>query len=145
MKSATFIGFRFWYCTTSTSPASAFLGRSIDEWRRRYTFENAIKVVDLGIRLGDIRGLQTEDVFDKGDEDTRRANLEKNSAKPAEIEFLLRRRVELNAMTSRQFVAFVERKLTANGVRKIVPTNADLIASYQVFARESTGREDCQP
>ena len=102
---------------------------------RRYTFENAIKVVDLGIRLGDIRGLQTEDVFDKGDEDTRRANLEKNGAKPAEIEFLLGRRVELNAMTSRQFVAFVERKLIANGVRKIVPTNADLIASYQVFAR----------
>ena len=102
---------------------------------RRYTFENAIKVVDLGMRLGDIRGLQTEDVFDKGDEDTRRANLEKNGAKPAEIEFLLRRRVELNAMTSRQFVAFVERKLIANGVRKIVPTNADLIASYQVFAR----------
>jgi len=103
---------------------------------RRYTFENAIKVVDLGIRLGDIRGLQTEDVFDKGDEDTRSANLEKNGAKPAEIEFLLRRRVELNAMTSRQFVAFVEGKLIANGIRKIVPTNADLIAAYQAFARD---------
>jgi hypothetical protein len=38
-------------------------------------------------------------------------------------------------MTSRQFVAFVESKLTANGVRKIVPPNADLIAAYQAFAR----------
>ena len=113
----------------------SILGTFTRRETRRYTFENAIKVVDLGIRLGDIRGLQTEDAFDRGAEDTRRANLEKNGAKPAEVEFLLGRRVELNAMTSRQFVAFVEGKLIANGVRKIVPPNADLIASYQAFAR----------
>ena len=113
----------------------SILGTFTRRETRRYTFENAIKVVDLGIRLGDIRGLQTEDVFDRGGEDKRRANLEENGAKPAEIEFLLRRRVELNAMTSRQFVALVESKLTANGVRKIVPPNADLIAAYQAFAR----------
>ncbi len=36
------------------------------------------------------------------------------------------RRVELNAMTSPQFVAFVERKLLDNGVAKIVP-DGDLL------------------
>jgi hypothetical protein len=32
----------------------------------RYTYENRIKVIDLGLRIGDIDGLQREDVFDKG-------------------------------------------------------------------------------
>jgi hypothetical protein len=105
---------------------------------RRYTFENQIEVIDLGLRLDDIRGLQSEAVFDKGSEAKRRANLEQNGATPKEIEFLLERRVELNAMTSRQLVAFVERKLTAHGVRKIVPKQADLANAYRLFAR---GRE----
>ena len=105
---------------------------------RRYTFENKIKVIDLGLRLGDIRGLQSEDVFDKGSEATRAANLRENGATEKEIEFLLHKRVELNAMTSRQLVAFVERKLIANGIGKVVPKTADLADAYRLLAR---GRE----
>ena len=105
---------------------------------RRYTFENKIKVIDLGLRLGDIRGLQSENVFDKGNEATRAANLRENGATEKEIKFLLHRRVELNAMTSRQLVAFVERKLKEHGIDKVVPKSAELADAYRLFAR---GRE----
>ena len=43
-------------------------------------------------------------------------------------------RVKLNAMTSRQLVAFIESKLTANGLRKIVPTNTELAEAHGGFA-----------
>ena len=105
---------------------------------RRYTFENAIKVIDLGLRLNDVRGLQREDVFDRGSEEKKRANLRANGATPEEIEILLKQRVELNAMTSRQFVAFLERKLIENGIRKIIPAKSDLATAYRAFAQ---GRE----
>ena len=67
------------------------------------------------------------------------------------------RRVELNAMTSPQFVAFVERKLRENNVTKIVP-DQDLLA--EVYIGMERGRrlekeaeelldeidtEDCKP
>ena len=39
----------------------------------------------------------------------------------AAIDFLSDQRVELNAMTSRQLVDFVERKLNEHGVAKVIP------------------------
>ena len=47
----------------------------------------------------------------------------KYGASEAEIEFLLkgRQRVELNAMTSPQFIEFLERKFAEHGIRKVVP------------------------
>jgi hypothetical protein len=55
-------------------------------------------------------------------------DLRTNGAREAEIAFMLgdfdnlpsTRRVEVNAMTRRQFVAFVERKLRENGITKVV-------------------------
>jgi len=41
----------------------------------------------------------------------------------------------LNAMTSDQLVAFVERKLTAHGVKKIVPEKEHLAEAYRLFDR----------
>jgi hypothetical protein len=64
----------------------------------------------------------------------RRANLQRNGATPEEIDFLRTRRVELNAMTSRQLVDFVERKLTEHGVKKIIPARADLAEAYRTLA-----------
>jgi hypothetical protein len=72
-------------------------------------------------------------------------NLRTNGASEEEIAFMFRdferlrstRRVELNAMTSPQFVAFVERKLRENGVAKIVP-DQDLLA--EVYAGVARGR-----
>jgi hypothetical protein len=105
---------------------------------RRYTFGNEITVIDLGLRFGDIDGLQTEDVSDKGKASKRRANLIENGATPEEVEFLLHHRVELNAMTSRQLVDFVERKLQEHGIGKVVPNDTELADAYCLFAH---GRE----
>ena len=74
-----------------------------------------------------------EDVFDKGSEDARAANLALNGATEEEVAFLLTRRVELNALTSDQLVAFVERKLQENGVGKVVPKKAELVEAYRQF------------
>jgi hypothetical protein len=91
----------------------------------RYTFNNAIKVADFGLRLSDVEtlGLQSEQVsLGNTDRDKIRRRLERNGAIATEVEFVLtERRVELNAMTSRELVDFVERKLRENGVVKIVP------------------------
>jgi hypothetical protein len=65
-------------------------------------------------------------------------NLRTNGASEDEIAFMFRdfeplrstRRVELNAMTSPQFVAFVERKLQENGIAKIVPDQGLLTKVY---------------
>ncbi|MGZ3308354.1 MAG: hypothetical protein ACXU8R_07530, partial [Xanthobacteraceae bacterium] len=110
-------------------------GTFVHKTPRRYTFEHKIKVVDLGLRLDDLRELRLQDEAAAKErvskdpaktEMKRRANLQRNGATPEEIEFLRTRRVELNAMTSAQLLAFVERKLTEHRVKKIVPTKADL-------------------
>jgi hypothetical protein len=46
-------------------------------------------------------------------------------------------RAKLNAMTSDQFVAFVERKLTEAGIAKIVPPKDQLDKAYRIFARSA--------
>jgi hypothetical protein len=105
---------------------------------RRYTYRNQITVIDFGLRLTDIAGLESEDVYDDDSEDARRANMLQNGATPEEVEFLLHRRVELNAMPSRQLVDLVERKLQEHGVRRIIPNETELADAYRLFAH---GRE----
>ena len=99
-------------------------------------------MVDLGLRLEDVErlGLASERVVitkgEKGGYSALRARLRINGATPAEIDFLLSgRRVELNAMTSRQFVNLLESKLTAHGVRKVIPDAKGLADAYRLFAR----------
>jgi hypothetical protein len=99
---------------------------------RRYTFENKIEMVDLGLRLADVNalGLQSEPVTVKGDHDARAGTLREHGASRAEIDFLLgydgqgTKRVELNAMPSDVFIDFLEKKLTEAGVAKVVPDDA---------------------
>src|SRR5262249_7055110 len=103
---------------------------------RRYTFRNKIEIVDLGLRMVDIDGLQDESAFDKGDIKAKARNLRENGATQAEIDFLLYKRVELNAMTADQLVAFVERKLVQHGVKKIVSEKEHLAEAYRLFDRD---------
>ncbi len=110
----------------------------------RYTFKNAIKVIDLGLRLTDVEelDLESESVSLKDSPDKIRARLKRNGATDAEIEFLLTgRRVELNAMTSSQLVAFVERKLAEHGVRKIIPDKETLDRAYRLAVRSKRMRK----
>jgi len=101
---------------------------------RRYAFTNKFQVVDFGLRLDDIEalGLDAEKANDKGKEAKRRANLIENGATPAEVEFLLKQRVELNALPSDELIAFVERKLEAAGVAKVIPDNKTLNEAFNV-------------
>jgi hypothetical protein len=104
---------------------------------RRYRFRHQINVIDLGLRLGDVDGLESEEVFDRGSESAIRQNLRINGATPEEIEFLLTRRVELNAMSSDQLVAFIERKLAEHGIAKVIPGKERLTEAYKLFAHSA--------
>jgi hypothetical protein len=116
---------------------------------RRYEFQNNIRVIDLGLSLEDVEAMGLECEYQhhpKADKDALIANLRKNGASEAEIDFMFRdfdrlrstRRVELNAMTSPQFVAFLERKLKVAGIKKFVPDKTELGNTYRLFAH---GRE----
>jgi hypothetical protein len=109
---------------------------------RRYEFQNDITAVDLGLGLEDVEAMRLESEYQhhpKADKDALIVNLRENGASEAEIAFMFRdfdrlrstRRVELNAMTSPQFIAFLERKLKEAGVRKIVPDH-DLLAEVYI-------------
>jgi hypothetical protein len=108
---------------------------------RRFQFEHDVTVVDIGFRLADVAGLQSEPVVNKkGKRQARAVTLERHGATAEEIEFLLGtdpagdddaigftgRRVELNAMASDQLVAFVESKLAEHGVEKVIPDDDTL-------------------
>ncbi len=79
--------------------------------------------------------------FGKVGKAAHRKRLRINGATEAEIDFLLHgegntgQRVELNAMTSDQFVAFVESKLTEHGAVKVVPSAETLAGAYAAFRR----------
>jgi hypothetical protein len=90
---------------------------------RRYRFDNPVTVIDLGLRLADIAamGLRPEDYTPGGDWSKRAETLEAHGASRREIAFLHKQRVELNAMPSDVFIAFIEAKLAEHGVRKLVP------------------------
>jgi hypothetical protein len=116
---------------------------------RRYEFQNSIDVIDLGLNLEEVEAMGLECEYQhhpKGTKDALIANLRQNGASEAEIDFMFRdfdrlrstRRVELNAMTSPQFIAFIEGKLKEIGVKKIVPDKTELGNAYRLFAH---GRE----
>jgi hypothetical protein len=105
---------------------------------RRYEFQNSITAIDIGLSLADVRAMKLESEYQhhpKGDKAALMANLRENGASSEEIAFMFQdfdrlrstRRVELNAMTSPQFVKLIENRLRQNGIRKVVP-DQDLLA-----------------
>jgi len=98
------------------------------------------KVIDLGLRLQDIEGLEREAVYYRQREWPGR-NLRENGATEDEIAILVQEgrpyrgwdgeRVELNAMTSDQFIAWLEGKLDEHGVQKVIPDSKVLGAAYR--------------
>jgi hypothetical protein len=108
---------------------------------RRYEFENEIDVVDLGLRLIDVveMGLVSEFQSIKGSRSAVEDNLRTNGATQHEIDFMFRdfnpqtqavHRVELNAMTSPEFVDFLERKLRQHAITKVIPDEEFLAEVY---------------
>jgi hypothetical protein len=100
---------------------------------RRYTFENDINVIDLGLRLADVEkhGLESESVEYRESARSIRATLADSGATEAEIAFLLNDRVEINAFTSDKLIEWIEGKLEEHGVRKVIPDQQMLAEAYR--------------
>jgi hypothetical protein len=103
---------------------------------RRYRFGHghAANVIDLGLRLEDIEGLETEDVVHQSDP---ASNLRENGATAEEIAFLRTRRVELNAFASDEFIEWIEGKLQQHGIAKVVPDRDTLAKAYRRMRRQA--------
>jgi len=95
---------------------------------RRYHFTNQVEIIDIGLRLADVEAmnLQSEPVSDRADWRSRAITLRRHGATSEEIDFLQENRVELNAMSSRQFVDHLEAKFAEHGVTKVLPEKAIL-------------------
>jgi Protein of unknown function C-terminus (DUF2399) len=118
---------------------------------RRYSFDNEPTVIDLGLRLPDVEGmdLQSEPVVFKQQKDPGDKLLDYDDVTAAEIAFLIDgcagsynqwwrgKRVELNAMTSDQFITWLEKKLQEHGVKKVVPDSDILAIAWQRADRVS--------
>jgi Topoisomerase 6 subunit A/Spo11, Toprim domain len=110
---------------------------------RRYQFCNAFKVIDLGLRLADITGLEREPAAaTKISASLLPAQLAENGATEEEIAILVSERVELNAMTSAALIAMIERKLKAYGLKKVIPDDKLLAKTYRTFHRSNELREE---
>ncbi|MBB4369116.1 hypothetical protein GGD63_001904 [Bradyrhizobium sp. cir1] len=109
---------------------------------RRYQFLSAFEVIDLGLRLSDIAGLEREPAAaTKTKPHVLCAQLAKNGATEAEIAILLHERAELNAMTSDALIAMIERKLNEYGLGKVIPDDDLLARTYHAFHRSQQLRE----
>jgi hypothetical protein len=116
---------------------------------RRYRYSITPTVIDLGLRLEEARamGLESETVLYDSTVDPRES-LRECGATEAECDFLVRERttdmrngkrhvswvgerIELNAMDSRQFLDWLERKLQEAGVEKVVPEDDVLATAYR--------------
>ena len=105
---------------------------------RRFTYKRRFQVIDLGLRLADIEGLEREDVYISSPDKTA-ATLRRHGATDEEIEILVEQgqRVELNAFTSGQLVALIERKLKEHGVAKVIPDDKVLADAYRRMHRQA--------
>jgi DNA topoisomerase VI subunit A len=88
-----------------------------------YRYTNKVPIFDLGLRLADVEDMDllAEPFATNKDWRAISKTLKRHGATPAEIAFLADERVELNAMTSDEFIAFIEGKFAEHGVAKVVP------------------------
>jgi len=108
---------------------------------RRYHYSIKPNIVDLGLRLNDVRQMSLEsEPLEYADKKDPKENLGECGATQEEREFLVERqtlsgwigqRVELNAMTSPQFITWLERKLKQQGVTKLIPDDKVLTSAYR--------------
>jgi hypothetical protein len=110
---------------------------------RRYRYTSTPMVIDLGLRLEEAlaMGLEREPVtYDSGVNP--KVHLRECGATEAECAFLVQGRtadekqwygdrIELNAMDSRQFLDWLERKLQEAGVKKVIPEEDVLATAYR--------------
>ena len=110
--------------------AGIIIKDTLENDTRRYSYTSPPNVIDFGLHYSDINGLSSErNNSSISDERLSRAGLDQ-----AAICFLRNQRVELNAMTSRQLIDFVEDKLKQHGIGKVIPDSKTLAKTYEIFA-----------
>ena len=134
------------------------IARTLANDTSRYQFQIKPEVIDIGLRLEDVYdwGLGSEPV-DYGKSDPR-PELRACGCSEDEINFLARShygetfkgdRVELNALTSPQFIEWLENKFSEHGVTKVIPSESDLEAVYHLQCQrvhlENFYRENLTP
>jgi hypothetical protein len=119
--------------------AGIIIKDTLEHDTRRYTYGRRPYVIDLGLRYDDIDGLPTEMAGSQNISDER---LHMASLSGDAIEFLRQDRVELNAMTSPQFIEFVERELQEHNIKKVIPGEDTLKAAYQMFVDNKALRNE---
>ena len=108
--------------------------------REGVRLSNGTEVFDLGLRLLDLENLESEPVeYKQGI--SPRFYLDACGATAEEIDFLVSnssvygdhrgRRVEINAMTSEQFIEWLEKKFKENGITKYIPDSKMLQKGYK--------------
>jgi DNA topoisomerase 6 subunit A-like protein len=104
---------------------------------QRFIYRRGFQVIDLGLRLADIGGLEREDVFISSRSRTA-ATLRRHGATQQEIDILVGgERVELNALASDALVALIERKLNEHGISKVVPDDETLADAYRRIRKQA--------
>ena len=108
---------------------------------RRFRYRRPFKVIDLGLRLADIKGLEREKVYVSSPSKTA-DTLHRHGATKQEIDILVGgERVELNALASDELVALIERKLAKHGIRKVIPDDDTLADAYQRMHKQAVIQE----
>ena len=111
--------------------AGMIIKDTLENDTRRYSYKGAPKVIDIGLNYEDIGHLSPE-AANSNISDER---LSECGLSSAAITFLSGQRVELNAMTSRQLVDFVEGKLKEHCIGKVIPDKDTLAETYAMFAK----------
>jgi hypothetical protein len=94
----------------------------------RYRFRNKVPIIDIGLRLVDVEAMDLLSEPFATNSDWRKVShaLKRHGATVEEIVFLEDARVELNAMTSDEFISFIEGKFQEHGVEKVIPDDATI-------------------
>jgi hypothetical protein len=115
----------------------------------RYRFKNKVPIIDIGLRLTDVEELDLlhEPFTARKNSYVVKQTLRRHGATQDEIGFLIGgahgadgfagERVELNAMTSDELIAFIEDKFEEHGVGKIIPDD-DIL---ELHARRTLERQ----
>ena len=102
---------------------------------RRYRYQHQVQLIDLGLRLTDVHRY---DLLAEPTTVSRKSRhrLCEYGATQDEIDFLCSgKRVELNALTSDQFIQWLTNKLTESGVKKVVPDSITINAAFERAVR----------
>jgi hypothetical protein len=97
------------------------IGENLRNGTKRHTYVNEFPVIEIGLRMHQIKGLEDEPITDENLKSVGDERLRECGATDDEIAFLRERRVELNALTTAQLVEMVEAALDDYGIKKVIP------------------------